>query len=301
MSRRKVKKFLLLIIIMFLFIMPGCTKKPEGLGELQNLTFEFDGVQREYLLYVPESYEKNTNLIIALHGIMNTNFNFVETTKLNDVADKYGVVVCYPQALPGFKTKSEWADYDGWNSNLSYSTVDDDGFLDALSDELIAKLELDDHVYCFGFSIGAAMCYHMALYDPDKYVGIASFSGRMSGQDWDLKATAGKTKVFQVCGSKEILALFPEANEPYDPNYVSKSPVPTLEEIVEFWAETNDSSNSKCTTLEDGTLYYEYFNENGDRRVVYYLINQMGHSWPSKGVFNDILPSEAAWLFLKED
>lgn len=291
----------LVIALLCTSTLTGCSQKPDKLGELQSLTFEHDGVQREYLLYIPESYTESTNLVVALHGIMNTNLNFVETTKLNNVADQYGFVVCYPQALPGFKTKSEWVDYDGWNANLSYSTVDDDGFIDALSDELIAQLHLDNHVYMYGFSIGATMCYHMALYDPEKYVGVASFSGRMSAQDWDQKSVAGNTLVFQTCGTKEPSALNPEENEPYDPTYISKEPVPTLDQIIEFWASTNDCESPKLTTLEDNSKCYEYLNNNGEKRVVYYLFNDMTHRWPSRELFNGTLPSEVAWLFFEEN
>lgn len=118
-NRSKLYCTILIIALLGVSTLSGCAQKPDHLGELQSLTFEHDGVLREYLLYIPESYTESTNLVVALHGIMNTNLNFVETTKLNTVADQYGFVVCYPQALPGFKTKSEWADYDGWNANCN--------------------------------------------------------------------------------------------------------------------------------------------------------------------------------------
>lgn len=93
----------------------------------------------------------------------------------------------------------------------------------------------------------------------------------------------------------------PEENEPYDPTYISNEPVPTLEQIIEFWAIANECESPTVTTFEDNSKCYEYLNNNGEKRVVYYLFNDMTHRWPSRDLFEGTLHSEVAWLFFEEN
>src|SRR5205823_3954159 len=66
-------------------------------------SFMSSGRKREYLLYVPRSYDhaKPTPLVISLHGASLWGAAQKETSQWNRVADEYGFIVVYPSGEGG--------------------------------------------------------------------------------------------------------------------------------------------------------------------------------------------------------
>jgi poly(3-hydroxybutyrate) depolymerase len=65
------------------------------------------GKKREYLLYVPKSYDpaKPTPLVITLHTAMSWDSAAMAISQWNRVADEHGFIVAYPEGT-GFGPKS---------------------------------------------------------------------------------------------------------------------------------------------------------------------------------------------------
>jgi len=63
-----------------------------------NGSFMFSGRKREYLLYVPRSYDRSkpTPLVISLHGAGMWGAAQKETSQWDRVADEHGFIVVYP-------------------------------------------------------------------------------------------------------------------------------------------------------------------------------------------------------------
>ena len=63
-----------------------------------NGTIVSSGQQREYLLYVPGSYDRArpTPLVISLHALALGPAAQMETSQWNKVADEHGFIVVYP-------------------------------------------------------------------------------------------------------------------------------------------------------------------------------------------------------------
>ena len=68
-----------------------------------NGSFVSSGQKREYLLYVPRSYDssKPTALVISLHGAGLWGAAQKETSQWNRVADEHGFIVVYPSGAGG--------------------------------------------------------------------------------------------------------------------------------------------------------------------------------------------------------
>src|SRR5205807_4279156 len=68
-----------------------------------NGSFMSSGRKREYLLYVPRSYDRSkpTALVISLHGASLWGAAQKETSQWNRVADEYGFIVVYPSGEGG--------------------------------------------------------------------------------------------------------------------------------------------------------------------------------------------------------
>jgi len=77
----------------------GCGKAHGDLSE--PLTIESNGVQRQFLVYVPESYQEDqaTGLILSFHGYGKDMWNQQEISRFNDTAFNPDMIAVFPQGL----------------------------------------------------------------------------------------------------------------------------------------------------------------------------------------------------------
>ena len=128
-------------------------------GALYNTyTCVIDGVERTYKLYLPEGIKPNAPLVFVLHGY-GGSFN-LDHVGINDVADRNGFAVCYPQGAKDGRNKNCW--------NVGYPfqhdmPIDDISFLCTLASHLQKQHSLSRHnTFCTGMSNGGEMCYLLA-------------------------------------------------------------------------------------------------------------------------------------------
>ena len=97
-------------------------------AETLNLSLQHDGLTREYLLYVPSSYNSNTAvpLLFNFHGYGGTSSDHLSTADMRSLADQENFLLCYPQG------SSDSYGSGHWNAALpgsdNKSTADDTGF-----------------------------------------------------------------------------------------------------------------------------------------------------------------------------
>ena len=93
-----------------------------------SLRFEHDGIVREVILYVPETFqpEQDTALMLVFHGFEGDAADFLKETDLQAYADRDGFLLAYPQGLL-------LSGDPHWNAALpgpdNKSDVDDLGFV----------------------------------------------------------------------------------------------------------------------------------------------------------------------------
>ena len=112
-------------------------------------------------------------LVVVLHGARGTGADMRANLGWDDLADREGLVVVYPDGLD--RT---------WNAGACCGPardrkVDDVGFLNAL----VAALRRDDgvgEVYAVGFSNGAMMSYAWACGRPGALAGIGPVAGALT-------------------------------------------------------------------------------------------------------------------------
>ncbi len=141
-------------------------------GQVEYGSIMHDGLEREYIMYVPSSSGPNGPLVFSLHGYDVPAEDHMNFTFMKEVADTAGFIVCYPKAID-----------NKWNSGTFLSTpnVDDVGFISALIDTLQADYAIDlDRIYVFGFSNGGSMTFRLACELNDRFAKAASVSGAMT-------------------------------------------------------------------------------------------------------------------------
>lgn len=162
-------------------------------------TMTFQGHEREYYVYIPETLLPGRPLVFMLHGYGGHAYGYRE--EMLQTALKHGFAVCVPQGY-GVEGKCK----PGWNVRYPVQKVmktDDVAFILALRGKVLAEFNLNEQ-NCFfsGMSNGGEMCYIMAYRHPEKWNAIASVAGlRMK---WLAKEKCrGKVPFMEIHGTSD--------------------------------------------------------------------------------------------------
>jgi polyhydroxybutyrate depolymerase len=156
--------------------------RPIGEGE-HDIRLVVGNRTRHYLLHVPPEAVRQGPLpvVIALHGGGTTAIRLKAYAGLDQLADRDGFVVVYPEGSGPIERHLLT-----WNAgdccvHASERGVDDVGFiLDVLRD-VARRLPVDrTRVYITGHSNGAMMAYRMAAEVPERIAAIAPVAGAMA-------------------------------------------------------------------------------------------------------------------------
>ena len=169
--------FILLFAVVFCFIVNAQTTK----------TILWDNLERQYLEYVPSSYNAGTPapVLFVFHGLGDDMDNAFVSFGFKAIADEHGWILIVPQAAD-FTFQN--MPIPAWNSGISLSYgnyniivsegIDDSGMMMAILDDLIGNYNVDqNNVFCTGFSMGGFMTNRMAMEHGDRINAIASVSG----------------------------------------------------------------------------------------------------------------------------
>lgn len=274
---------------------PGDTTSPGDYPEptygLSTLTLSHDGVEREYLQYVPESYDASARVpvMMSFHGFGGTANGQLQTADMRDLSESEGFILLYPQGtlLDG---DTHWNTYLPGGDNKS--DADDFGFISALLDDLSVRYAIDGaRVYATGYSNGGDFSYTLACFLSDKVTGIAPVSGLMwIGTQRDCEMTH-PTAVLSIHGTADGV-------RPYS-GY--QGYMLSIDDSNQYFNNHNNISGPPTVTdFRDGGQSIErYAYEGGDGgvSVVHYKVNGGGHIWFS---FNEdgVDVNSLIWDFL---
>src|SRR6478672_1290123 len=118
-----------------------------------NGSFISSGEKREYLLYVPRSYDRTrpTPLVISMHGAGLWGASQRDISRWNDLADVKGFIVVYPSGVGGKGVRI-------WRAERGEGLPKDVKFISALIDTLGVHYNIDPtRIYANGLSNGGGM------------------------------------------------------------------------------------------------------------------------------------------------
>ncbi len=228
------------------------------------------GVTRTYLLHAGSPAKPGRPLVLVLHGRTGTAAAMERQTRgmFDQLADRDGVVVVYPQALGSPSFWSSWIRGDGTPK------PDDLGFLSALIDSLASELGIDrKRVYAAGFSNGASMVYRLACERPELVAAVAPVScGMMPDVAHDCARQTMPVSVIAMHGTEDPIVAF----EPW------------IRDSVTIWARRDACpAQPRSTRLpdldpHDGTQTgVDVFDPcAAGTEVAFYTIEGGGHTWP---------------------
>jgi len=262
-----------------------------------NASITHDGMERDYIIYVPEIYDgsKAVPLILNFHGFGSSASQQMFYGDFRDIADTEGFLLVHPEGTTFIGNQFWNVEFPGISS-----TIDDVGFTEALIDELATLYTIDlDRVYATGMSNGGFMSFLLACQLSEKIAAVASVTGSMTQDTFDDCNAQLPTPVLQIHGTEDDVVSYNENN--------LSLPIP---DVISYWVDHNNCETTPTTTtlpdvdVSDGsTIEYSVY-EDGDNGITteHMKVIGGGHTWPgsilnSAGTNQDIDASMEIWLF----
>ena len=294
-----------------LFVVSCKNSRKKDLITLPVQTFLSGGLEREYMLYIPQSAEKNSPLVFMLHGLGSTHTIIMNYSQMNQVADKHGFVVCYPQGIRGSEnTRHTKKGTPFWNVGYEThknETVDDVSFIKSLAIYLQQEYNLDpEKTFCAGMSNGGDMSYLLGCEAPDIFKAIAPITGCMMGWIYESCNKNDPVPVFQVHGTADKTTYYDGDVDNRDKwgAYMG------VETTINFWVDRNECKEVNIDTLpdidrNDGSIVIteKYTGGRNNNEVWFYKVVNGDHEWPPgwpvKSGNGDLNTSEEIWKFFQ--
>ncbi|HUR95105.1 MAG TPA: PHB depolymerase family esterase [Gemmatimonadales bacterium] len=237
-------------------------------------TLRVDGVERDYLLYLPTTYRRGqpVPLVLVFHAGGGRARGIAPHTGFSRLAEREGFVVAYPEGLDR-----------RWNDGRAFATAahDDVGFVRALLDTLERELDIDPRrIYATGISNGAMFSYRLACDLPGIFAAVAPVAGATPADLAPACARTGPVSVLAIQGTGDPLM-------PYAGGGTAHRRVLSAERSIALWAGVNGCGSEPVAVDEpdrvtDGTRVrrstYEGCQEG--RAVELRTIVGGGHTWP---------------------
>ena len=256
------------------------------------ISINHEGLSREYVLYVPDSYDGDNSvpLVLNLHGGSGTATGHSYVSEMDQVADSAGFIVVYPQG-------SFVNGYSYWNSMIategSKGTADDVGFISILIDEISSNYNIDlNKVYACGYSNGGDMAISLACYLSDKISAVAPVSGLMSFESDSLCKPNQTTGVLVINGTADNERPYNGINDYYL----------SVDNSLDYWSNYHSADSVVLENFVDGNNnvieFYTFLNQNGLSLLKHYKIIDGDHVWFDLNVNGENL-DQLIWRFFK--
>src|SRR5215210_1582616 len=185
------------------------------------------GQRREYLLYVPSSYNRSqpTPLVISMHGGGRWPAHQRDTSGWNRLAESQGFIVVYPAGSGAPRA---------WSVDHGTGLLDDVRFISELIDTLEAAYNIDPaRIYANGLSNGGGMAFVLSCTLSDRIAAVGMV-GAAQLLPWSWCTDRRPVPMIAFHGTADRFA-------PYNggTSWVTSRPFPNVEIWTANWARRN--------------------------------------------------------------
>jgi polyhydroxybutyrate depolymerase len=264
-----------LVAVLVLIGLPGVLAVTEAVSfyvlNRNNGTIVSSGQKREYLLYVPRSYDrtKPTPLVISMHAAALWPAAQMETSQWNKVAESEGFIVVYPSGMGGGGPRV-------WRATGGAGLMRDVRFISELIDTLEAAYNIDPaRIYANGLSNGGGMAFVLSCTLSDRIAAVGMVAAAQL-TPWSWCTDSRPVPMIAFHGTADRVT-------PYNGGrtWVAPRPFPHIPTWTANWARRNRCGpNPIDSVVAANVTRLEYTNCADDADVVLYTVQGGGHSWP---------------------
>lgn len=285
-------KKLIAVICLISFTAISCKKDGKGGSCESNSgaeTISHDNQVREYMLYVPSSYNSAnpTPVVMNFHGFGGQAAEYMNYADMRSLADAENFILVYPQG-----TCLDGSSH--WNTSLpggdNKSSADDFGFIEALINDLNSGYNINqERIYACGYSNGGMFAYGLANYKSNLVAAVASVSGTML----DFNApTSHPMPVIHLHGTND--GVIP---------YNGTSDWSSAQSVIDYWVNFNNTITTPITDSDSngGMTIEHYLYDQGDSSVSVEHYKYVGgdHVW-FNNTYQGKNAAQLVWSFLSK-
>lgn len=235
----------------------ACPLDPSIVPGDQFFTLQHDGLERSYLLHIPEKVDLSVAgpLVVNMHGAGSTNWQQVLFSDMSTSADALGFIVVYPQGYG-----------NTWNAGTCCGqavrdNIDDVGFIRAVVADVSAKVCVDAaKVYATGMSNGGYMSHRLGCEATDLFAAIAPVAGELGIPEC---SPSKKIPVIAYHGTVDPLVQYQNGAD-----------------SVAEWAVRNECQGEPVRT-QFGNSYCDVYEQCADGAMTgLCTLDPEGHCWP---------------------
>jgi polyhydroxybutyrate depolymerase len=257
------------------------------------------GQLREYLLYVPSSYDSTTPtpLVISMHGAAMWGAAQQETSRWNEVAERHGFIVVYPSGT-GFPKV--------WHaSEPGAGLTADVRFISELIDTLMATYNLDpERIYANGLSNGGGMAFVLSCTLSDRIAAVGMVASALF-LPWSWCTDRRAVPMIAFHGTADRITPYRGGT-----SWVAPNPFADIPKWTANWARRNRCAPDPVeSVVATDVTRLEYTDCADDATVLLYTVIEGGHTWPggmpppewfTGSTSNSVHASSQMWAFFRE-
>jgi len=249
---RTVRVFAFLIFISGTLLAQGVVAQnqhPIQVGE--NIrSINFDGLTREYLLYLPKGYDSKTPLplVLLFHGMTMNAKDIMGISGFSMAADEKHFIIAAPNYEKGALK----------NDALTYDIVN---FSKDFIREISSIVAIDKkRIYAAGYSRGGRICSRLAS---ELSTDIAA-AGIVGGLFFPMKSPLRAVSIIAFHGTEDKVVRYGQT-----------------ESVLPHWVENNECKGTPITRkISEDVTQTTYGTCKDKSEVIFYRIKEAGHTWP---------------------
>jgi polyhydroxybutyrate depolymerase len=270
-----------------------------------------DGRQRQYRLFVPEAARPGMPIVLCLHGGGGNARQMERYTQFNDLAEREGFVVVYPESIGG-----HWNDGRGVAViRAQRENIDDVKFLRAVLDDVAREHNVDrSRVFATGISNGAMMSHRLAAEAADVIAAIAPVVGGMPRALAEKFHPALPVSVLIIQGDADPIVPFGGGEVTVGRSKRGEL-LSTADTVARYVARNENPSGAISSTIDadagDGTsVEVRRYPDGADgAKTELYVVRGGGHAWPGRSQYlpkatigpasQDFSATQVIWSFFQ--
>ena len=285
----KVKGEILLKSLLLINFLVGCLML-NAQGFISK-TIQYDGLTREYSIYVPASYDGTTNfpLLFNLHGGGGNIAFHISIADMSPIADTANFIVVYPQARPDPSDGNSF----NWIAKVP-GTFDDVPFFSSLIDTIASNYQIDQNkIYTCGYSLGGDMSFELACKLNSRIAAIAPVARTMQANPNSFCSPVHPTGVLTILGTDDITSPYKGIIYQGVEYYLSAAAT------HRYWATHNNCDTiATMSNVSPSVERYTWSTASGCIYVEELKVVGGGHDWPGSFGNMTIDASSEIWQFV---